>query len=129
MCHLQAHIAAIFVSKITSYRDFHTQLYSCSPEFDFLPLDYPIQVTATLLLPAAIIAIVVVGASLFRHLFSGRVAPKSLKSPSYLPEQTYFVVQCLAFALLAVLIMRLKLLLTPHLCILAALLARVKVSL
>ena len=120
---LQAHIAAILLSKITSYHDFHTQLYTCSAEFDTLPLDYPIQLSATLLIPAAVLVMVTVSLHLIQHVYHGQ----SYDTP--LAEKTYFLLQSLAFALLAVLIMRLKLFLTPQLCLLAAILAKVKVSL
>lgn len=120
---LQAHIAAIFLSKITSYHDFHTQLYTCSAEFDTLPLDYPIQLSATLLLPAAVFVMVTVSFRLIQHVYLGQ----SYDIP--LAEKAYFLLQSLAFALLAVLIMRLKLFLTPQLCLLTAILAKVKVSL
>lgn len=120
---LQAHIAAIFLSKITSYHDFHTQLYTCSQEFDTLPFDYPIQLSATLLLPAAVFVMVMVSLHLIQHVYLGQ----SYDIP--LAEKAYFLVQSLAFTLLAVLIMRLKLFLTPQLCLLTAILAKVKVSL
>lgn len=109
------------MSKMTSYRDFHTQLYTCSPEFDFLPLDYPIQLTSTLLLPAAAITCLLIGTAIFQHFYLGHGATSNL------PEQTYYLVQSLAFVLLAILIMRLKLFLTPHLCLVVAILARSKV--
>lgn len=54
--------------------------------------------------------------------------PTSEPPPIVLAEQVYHVVQCLAFAVLAILIMRLKLFLTPQLCILVAFMARSKVS-
>ena len=52
----QAHIGAILLSKFTSYRDFHTQLYTCAAEFDFLPAEYVLKLTLTLLIPAALAA-------------------------------------------------------------------------
>ena len=51
----QAHIGAILLSKLTSYQDFHTQLYTCSPEFDFLPPTYWLKLSLTLLFPAALL--------------------------------------------------------------------------
>lgn len=117
-----AHIVAIFLSKFTWYHDFHTLLYTCSPEFDFLPLDYVFQLSATLLLPAAFVVTLAVAFSLFRHLSQ---ASDSTWSHS-LAEQTLSVVQCGAFLLLAILLMRLKLFLTPQLCVLVAFLARSK---
>ena len=50
----QAHIGAILLSKFTSYQDFHTQLYTCAAEFDYLPLSYPLKISATILLPTAV---------------------------------------------------------------------------
>ena len=108
------------LSKISAYQDFHTQLYTCSPEFDFLPVDYVVQLTGTLLLPAALLVMATIILSLLQH------ARHSGAQVS--PVQVYYLVQCLAFAVLAVLIMRLKLFLTPHLCLLVAFLARSKVG-
>lgn len=34
--HLQAHISALIKSKFTSYKDFHTLMYTCAAEFDFM---------------------------------------------------------------------------------------------
>lgn len=47
----QAHIVALLLSKFSSYQDFHTQLYTCSAEFDFLSPSYALALSATLLLP------------------------------------------------------------------------------
>ena len=51
---MQAHIGAILFSKFTSYQDFHTQLYTCAAEFDYLPLEYPLKLSATMLLPTSL---------------------------------------------------------------------------
>ena len=48
---VQAHIGAILRSKLTSYRDFHTQLYTCSPEFDFLSPAYALKVRMSNIVP------------------------------------------------------------------------------
>ncbi len=57
----QAHIGNILLSKFTSYRDFHTMLYTCSAEFDFLAPTYPFKTSLTLLLPSACVVAVMVG--------------------------------------------------------------------
>lgn len=36
---MQAHISALIRSKFLSYRDFHTLMYTCAAEFDFLELE------------------------------------------------------------------------------------------
>ena len=36
---LQVHIGALLLAKFTSYQDFHTQLYTCAAEFDFLSIE------------------------------------------------------------------------------------------
>lgn len=43
-------------------------------------------------------------------------------------QVVYHVIQCVCFGIMAGLIMRLKLFFTPHLCIVAAILANTKVS-
>jgi C-mannosyltransferase DPY19L len=117
----QAHILNLLRSKLGSYRDFHTMLYTCSPEFDFLPAAYWRKVAETLLLPAAGVALLALAAHALRphHELKSRLEPELL----------YFVMQTAAFGGMALMVMRLKLFLTPSLCILASLLASRKVFL
>lgn len=35
----QAHISGLIKSKFTNYNDFHTLMYTCAAEFDFLELE------------------------------------------------------------------------------------------
>jgi len=96
-------------------------LYTCSPEFDFLPAAYWRKVAETLLLPAAGVALLALAAHALRphHDLKSRLEP----------ELVYFVMQTAAFGGMALMVMRLKLFLTPSLCILASLLASRKVFL
>lgn len=38
-CLFQAHISGLIKSKFTNYKDFHTLMYTCAAEFDFLELE------------------------------------------------------------------------------------------
>lgn len=69
----QAHIGAILLSKFTSYRDFHTQLYTCAAEFDFLPFEYGLKLTATMLLPTAVAAAGLVALAIVNKVLLGRL--------------------------------------------------------
>uniref|UniRef100_A0A673MIC5 Probable C-mannosyltransferase DPY19L1 n=1 Tax=Sinocyclocheilus rhinocerous TaxID=307959 RepID=A0A673MIC5_9TELE len=93
-----AHISSLIKSKFTSYKDFDTMMYTCAAEFDFIETETLIRYIKTMLLP---INVLIVG------FIAGRLVYHSL--------------QLVAFALLAVLIMRLKLFLTPHMCIMSCL--------
>lgn len=35
----QAHISGLIKSKFTSYKDFHTLMYTCAAEFDFIEFE------------------------------------------------------------------------------------------
>lgn len=56
----QAHVGDILRSKFTTFNNFHTLLYTCAKEFDFLGWEMPVVTSQTLLLPSAIIAVVLV---------------------------------------------------------------------
>lgn len=128
-----AHISALIKSKFTQYKDFHTMMYTCAAEFDFLELETPVRYLKTLLLPINVLVVAVIAwktiQDVFRFLRDG--AGNSDKTDA--TEETgcdaaakgelvYHSLQLVAFAVLAVLIMRLKLFLTPHMCIMASLL-------
>lgn len=51
-----SHIGALLLAKFTTYQDFHTQLYTCAAEFDFISKETIQMLTITLLLPFAIVA-------------------------------------------------------------------------
>uniref|UniRef100_A0A7N8YFH0 Dpy-19-like 1, like (H. sapiens) n=1 Tax=Mastacembelus armatus TaxID=205130 RepID=A0A7N8YFH0_9TELE len=114
-----AHISGLIKSKFTSYKDFHTLMYTCAAEFDFMELETPVRYLKTLLLPInmLVVALIAVRVSVF-GLGGGKA---SVKREDVDEALVYHSLQLVAFAVLAVLIMRLKLFLTPHMCIMASL--------
>ncbi|KAF3839214.1 hypothetical protein F7725_017931 [Dissostichus mawsoni] len=127
-----AHISGLIKSKFTSYKDFHTLMYTCAAEFDFLELETPLKYLKTLLLPINMLVVAVIAWRTFQDIVRFlRDGGKSVKPEeadeaggseiAAKGEMVYHSLQLLAFAVLAVLIMRLKLFLTPHMCIMASL--------
>uniref|UniRef100_A0A3Q3VRM7 Uncharacterized protein n=1 Tax=Mola mola TaxID=94237 RepID=A0A3Q3VRM7_MOLML len=115
-----AHISGLIKSKFTSYRDFHTLMYTCAAEFDFIEFETPIRYLKTLLLPINVLVVALIQTK----KFSVRPIPSSrfLTVCELVSVQlVYHALQLLAFTVLAILIMRLKLFLTPHMCIMASL--------
>ncbi|GLH08323.1 C-mannosyltransferase dpy-19 homolog [Gryllus bimaculatus] len=116
------HIVNLLKAKFLGYKDFHTLLYTCSAEFDFMPLEFFKNVTKTLLLPSAILTITLVLYSWTKTL---SIKPKQEKTETSLmiklrsvdPVVAYNILQLIAFGIMAALIMRLKLFFTPHLCL------------
>lgn len=108
-----AHVFNILKSKLTGYRDFHTMLYTCSAEFDFLQYKTYETIVKTLLLPTAVLAGVLV---LYYWYRSYRASGYPLCVEA---DVAYNGLQTGAFIIMAVFIMRLKLFMTPHLCIMA----------
>nr|CAD7407065.1 unnamed protein product [Timema cristinae] len=120
-----SHVIYIILSKLSKYKDFHTLLYTCAPEFDFLPMEMVHKLGETFLLPAAGVAILTVMATwLYRFLVNYlEKSGKSFSDFGVEPSIMYNILQLGPFIVMTVLIMRLKLFLTPHLCILTSLLA------
>ena len=104
-------------------------LYTCAKEFDFLGTEMPIKTTATLLLPVAIIvSLIVVWRMLKQFVQKAMKKDDEEECEDVDPAVAYNVVQMLVYGFMAVMIMRLKLFWSPHLCVVAGLLASFKVQ-
>uniref|UniRef100_A0AAY4A4L2 C-mannosyltransferase DPY19L1 n=1 Tax=Denticeps clupeoides TaxID=299321 RepID=A0AAY4A4L2_9TELE len=113
-----AHISSLIKSKFTSYKDFDTMMYTCAAEFDFMEVETPLRYIKTLLLP---INLLVVAAVVGRVQWGVEIMVFYCVLCALFLKLVYHSLQLIAFAVLAVLIMRLKLFLTPHMCIMASL--------
>lgn len=123
------HILNILKAKLLGYKDFHTLLYTCAAEFDFLPWNYVTECSKTLLLPSALLAILLVVVRWFQVLTKKdrkETASFAINLKLMDPVIAYTFLQLIAFGIMAALIMRLKLFLTPHLCLMVSLLASPK---
>uniref|UniRef100_A0A8C1F6S1 Dpy-19-like 1, like (H. sapiens) n=2 Tax=Cyprinus carpio TaxID=7962 RepID=A0A8C1F6S1_CYPCA len=107
-----AHISSLIKSKFTSYKDFDTMMYTCAAEFDFIETETLIRYIKTMLLPINVCSLLT---AVCVHL-DGLNAEHQFRV-----WLVYHSLQLVAFAVLAVLIMRLKLFLTPHMCIMSCL--------
>uniref|UniRef100_A0A8P4GF21 Dpy-19-like 1, like (H. sapiens) n=1 Tax=Dicentrarchus labrax TaxID=13489 RepID=A0A8P4GF21_DICLA len=124
-CPFQAHISGLIKSKFTSYKDFHTLMYTCAAEFDFIELETPVRYLKTLLLPINMLVVALIAWRSILLVLFPLPFPVSLDYRTVCGlvalQLVYHSLQLVAFAVLAVLIMRLKLFLTPHMCIMASL--------
>ena len=59
-----SHIFDIFRAKFSTYKNFHTQLYTCAKEFDFLEWETVEKLTKTALIPAVVLVLVVLGTTI-----------------------------------------------------------------
>ncbi|XP_072548672.1 dpy-19-like 1, like [Salminus brasiliensis] len=127
-----AHISSLIKSKFTSYKDFDTMMYTCAAEFDFMEMETVLRYLKTLLLPVNVLVVGVVAVRTVKDILSflrhpSPAEPENDNSSDQSEKlvkgvMVYHSLQLLAFAVLAVLIMRLKLFLTPHMCLMACLL-------
>ncbi|XP_064199621.1 dpy-19-like 1, like isoform X1 [Anguilla rostrata] len=127
-----AHISSLIKSKFSSYRDFDTMMYTCAAEFDFMELETLLKYIKTLLLPVNLLVLTVIAVKtmqdIWRFLRRGEMSPPKPEQDASEHtalfangELVYHSLQLVAFTVLAVLIMRLKLFLTPHMCVMASL--------
>ncbi|XP_039938707.1 probable C-mannosyltransferase DPY19L1 [Hirundo rustica] len=118
-----AHIGNILKSKFIGYKDFDTLMYTCAAEFDFMEKETPVRYTKTLLLPVVLVVFGVITKRAIKYILwslfhTGRYEKEERFNHG---ELVFHALQLLAYSVLAILIMRLKLFLTPHLCIMASL--------
>ncbi|XP_005485977.2 protein C-mannosyl-transferase DPY19L1 [Zonotrichia albicollis] len=118
-----AHIGNILKSKFIGYKDFDTLMYTCAAEFDFMEKETPVRYTKTLLLPVVLVVFgVIIKRAIKYILYSLSHTGRYEKEEGFNHgELVFHALQLLAYSVLAILIMRLKLFLTPHLCIMASL--------
>lgn len=109
-----SHIWDILKSKFDpTFFTFDTRLYTCAPEFDFIEMSTIRKLTGTLLLPTAGLIFVAYGLKLAKKF----VFHEQKNSEDALVM--YNLLQLMAYTIIAVLIMRLKLFWTPYLCLIA----------
>ncbi|XP_034985310.2 probable C-mannosyltransferase DPY19L1 isoform X1 [Zootoca vivipara] len=116
-----AHISNLLKSKFTGYRDFHTSMYTCAVEFDFMEKQTPVKYMKTLLLPVVLVVFSVIVMKTFQHVMCRKELPERQEDNFNHGEIVYHALQLMFFTVLAILFMRLKLFLTPHMCIMASL--------
>ncbi|XP_008945171.1 PREDICTED: probable C-mannosyltransferase DPY19L1, partial [Merops nubicus] len=118
-----AHIGNILKSKFIGYKDFDTLMYTCAAEFDFMEKETPVRYTKTLLLPVVLVVFGVIIKRAVKYLLWALSQAGQYEREDRLNhgELVYHALQLLAYSVLAILIMRLKLFLTPHLCVMASL--------
>ena len=121
--------------------DFHSGLYLCAPEFDFISADALMDLADALVLPLAIVSSIAIAGDMAADLLAFWSSPapqaaantgssnttvsttagsKSHKKHATSPAHVYFLLQSTAFFLLAACFMRLKALWVPTLVVLAA---------
>lgn len=101
-------------------------LYTCSAEFDFLPLSTIYELTITGLIPTVVVVIVLLLIK-WRKSFNLWKQKSTDEAREIDPEVVYNVLQLGAFTIMTLFIMRLKLFWSPHLCLMASLIMSSKV--
>ncbi|KAK6744074.1 hypothetical protein RB195_011024 [Necator americanus] len=117
-----AHISDILRSKFSNYSTFHTRLYTCSAEFDFIPFETLQKLSATWLIPCAFLGVFVFVIYFFFTERNELLWRSKVKGKPH-SEVFYNAVQTFCYSMMALLVMRLKLFMTPHLCICCTILA------
>ncbi|XP_062970592.1 probable C-mannosyltransferase DPY19L2 [Cynocephalus volans] len=115
-------LSDLIAARILRYTDFDTLMYTCAPEFDFMEKETPLRYAKTLLLPVVLVVTCFIFKKTVRDI-SCVLSTNTFQRKQLLEhgELIFHTLQLLAFTALAVLIMRLKLFLTPHMCVMASL--------
>uniref|UniRef100_A0A914HAL2 Large ribosomal subunit protein uL14 n=1 Tax=Globodera rostochiensis TaxID=31243 RepID=A0A914HAL2_GLORO len=116
------HVADLLFAKFTDSHTFHTRLYTCAPEFDFLDFETIRKLTNTWLLPLGALSILLLINALFKtEILSGnwRNVSKNHDGKAHV-EMLYNAMQLGCFCVMALVVMRLKLFATPQLCLLCS---------
>ncbi|XP_065220161.1 C-mannosyltransferase dpy-19 isoform X2 [Planococcus citri] len=112
-----SHIFSLLKSKLTDFENFHTLIYTCSAEYNFLPLSILLNLSYSGLIPLVVIVL----ANIFYFWI------KTAKGNKFFGDidvpVIYNLMQLGIFCVMAVFFMRLKLFSNPHLCIIASLFA------
>ncbi|XP_062985768.1 protein C-mannosyl-transferase DPY19L1 [Elgaria multicarinata webbii] len=116
-----AHISNLLKAKLTDYKDFDTSMYTCAVEFDFMGNEIPVKYMKTLLLPVVLVVFTVIVVKAFNYIVYRKKFSERQEDHFNHGEIVYHALQLIFFIVLAILIMRLKLFLTPHMCIMACL--------
>ncbi|CAF1113449.1 unnamed protein product, partial [Brachionus calyciflorus] len=113
-----SHIWDILRSKFdTNRHTFDTRLYTCAKEFDFIEFSTLKKVTWTLILPLSLVNFTFFTFIIIKKYF------KNVKTSLNDVILLYLMLQLIAYSLMALIIMRLKLFWTPFLSIFASLCA------
>uniref|UniRef100_A0A183CNW7 Large ribosomal subunit protein uL14 n=1 Tax=Globodera pallida TaxID=36090 RepID=A0A183CNW7_GLOPA len=116
------HVADLLFAKFTDSHTFHTRLYTCAPEFDFMDFETIRKLTSTWLLPLGALSILLLINALFKtEILSGnwRNVSKNDDGKAHV-EMLYNAIQLGCFCVMALVVMRLKLFATPQICLLCS---------
>ncbi|XP_013376716.1 PREDICTED: probable C-mannosyltransferase DPY19L2 isoform X2 [Chinchilla lanigera] len=121
----------LIAARILRDINFDTLMYACAPESYFMEQATPLRYTKTLLLPVVMVITyfifkktirdVLCALSTNTYLRKQLLEHGEVKVSSFHSVLVFHTLQLFAFAALAVLILRLKLFLTPHMCVMASL--------
>ncbi|CAD5222573.1 unnamed protein product [Bursaphelenchus xylophilus] len=111
------HIFDILKSKFTDFATFHTMLYTCAAEFDFIPLETLVELSETYLTVLALLGLLLVVLFVFKNVL--------IMQKEDSQDQAHVVFnagQLVLFMFMAWLLMRLKLFAVPQLCVFTSIL-------
>ncbi|ESO01049.1 hypothetical protein HELRODRAFT_82169, partial [Helobdella robusta] len=129
------HIMDLLKSKFLHFQTFHTKLYTCAAEFDFIELRTFVEISKTGLLWLALLIFLKLCFQLFQKIYINIKRSQEEDDEGGVNDDShvcigvvhYMSLQLLSFVIMAVLVMRLKLFMVPHMCALISLLASDKV--